>query len=88
MPETKESLKRVVENVVAPLSLPRVVMVSPGLKRATAYTSRRCTQDADGAIRCARKALEQDLEPMIPPELTNEAHATRVREIFEPFMRR
>ncbi|CAM9185165.1 unnamed protein product [Laminaria digitata] len=40
--------------------------------------------DANAALDCARKALEQNLPPMLPQELTNEAHHKRVREIFEP----
>ncbi|CAM9243725.1 unnamed protein product [Ectocarpus fasciculatus] len=42
--------------------------------------------NAYAAVECARRALEQDLSPMIPQELTKEAHATRVRAIFEPLM--
>lgn len=43
------------------------------------------TQDPNAAIECARKALEQNLPPLVPQELTKEAHARRVREIFEPW---
>ncbi|CAM9469783.1 unnamed protein product, partial [Pylaiella littoralis] len=41
-------------------------------------------KDIDAAIGCALKALEYDLPPLVPQELTKEAHATRVRTIFEP----
>lgn len=44
----------------------------------------RCWQDVEGAIGCVKGALESDLDPTIPPELTVEAHSRRVREIFEP----
>ena len=43
-------------------------------------------QDADAALDCARKAMEQNLPPMVPQELTHDAHLERVREIFEPMM--
>ncbi|CAM9146528.1 unnamed protein product [Ectocarpus sp. 12 AP-2014] len=42
--------------------------------------------NAYAAVDCARRALEQDLSPMIPQELTKASHATRVREIFEPLL--
>eukprot|EP00903_Cladosiphon_okamuranus_P019898 g18289.t1 len=43
-------------------------------------------KDTKAAIACARKALEQDLLPLIPQELSKEAHATRVKAIFEPLV--
>lgn len=44
------------------------------------------TQNTNAALRCAQRALAKNLPPMVPDELTKEAHATRVKEIFEPVM--
>eukprot|EP00752_Nemacystus_decipiens_P010661 g9493.t1 len=49
------------------------------------YVCSFAQKDPNAAMACARKALEQDLPPLVPQELTKEAHAARVREIFEPF---
>ncbi|CAM9378369.1 unnamed protein product, partial [Sphacelaria rigidula] len=44
--------------------------------------------DPEGAFACARKALEQDLEPIVPHDLSEDAHRRRVRAIFEPVLGR
>ncbi|CAM9352415.1 unnamed protein product [Scytosiphon promiscuus] len=43
-------------------------------------------RNTNAALGCARRALGKDLPPMVPKEFTKEAHAKRVRQIFEPVM--